>query len=67
MENSVVKIRYHYYSWADRQGLGTLTNFNSWETSILDKQNFVFSELLNFKGNLGGRTKFSYKGKPYYL
>jgi len=33
----------------------------------MDNQNYVFDEVLEFRGNIGSRAKFTWRGQEYYV
>lgn len=69
VDHSVINVGFHYFSAcsADRQALGTLTNFSTWKAQADSNLNTLFNNLGTIKGNVGDRDAFFYQGKPYSL
>lgn len=65
---SQITLRFHYYKNArvDQLAHGTLTHFKEWKASPAStiNQNLI---QLGGHGNLGDRSKFTWKGSDYYL
>lgn len=66
IDHSTVNVGHHYFRNCDvdRQARGTLTNFNSWTTSVETSLNNLFESQTNpvIGGNIGDRDNISYKG-----
>lgn len=67
--HSILNVGFHYQSgcYADRQAIGTLTNFSTWKTQVDSNVNTLFSNLGTIQGNIGDRDAFFYQGHPYSL
>jgi hypothetical protein len=68
LDHSEIDVGFHYFrrGRVDRQGRGTLSGFTHWRTrreSTLD----AALERLGTAGNIGGRDRFSWDGRPYLL
>jgi hypothetical protein len=68
LDESEIRIRFHYYKDMERDQLahGTLTDFRSWKSAASDRIN---AELARRKwlGNLGDRDRFTWGGQVFYL
>jgi hypothetical protein len=67
--HSIITIGFHYYRQCkvDREALGTLTNFATWNVRVDATVNALFTQLGTIQGNVGDRDAFFYQGKPYSL
>lgn len=68
LEQSQVKLRFHYYKGGDVDQLatGTLVNFSHWQATADDELNqTLISD--GWRGNLGDRDKIEWEGQVYYL
>jgi hypothetical protein len=67
--HSIINIGFHYYRQCkvDREALGTLTNFSTWNVRVDATVNALFTQLGTIHGNVGDRDAFFYQGKPYSL
>lgn len=66
LENSEIVVTFHYYDNqdVDREATGTLTDWDSWDTSVRTSLNSMLDEY-ELGGNYGGRTAFTYGSNPY--
>ena len=66
--NSEIKLRFHYFQnvRVDQLAHATLTDFKEWKAAPATTINTAIKKL-GGNGNLGDRSKFSWKGKTYYL
>ncbi|NNJ26076.1 hypothetical protein [Alienimonas chondri] len=68
LDGSEIKLRFHYYKNRDVDQLarGTLANFATWTTTPSAGLN---AELRDggWRGNLGDRDRFAWRGETYYL
>jgi hypothetical protein len=68
IEQSEIHLRFHFFKRArvDQLATGTLTNFKHWQAA---PSNNINQTLINggWKGNLGDRDSFRWKGQTYYL
>ena len=68
LEGSEIGLRFHYFRdvRVDQLARGTLRDFGKWEAEVSEAVN---AELRGngWKGNLGDRSGFDWKGKRYYL
>jgi hypothetical protein len=69
IDRSIIDVGFHYFRGCDvdRQAIGTLTNFSSWQARTDSNLNALFTGLGTIKGNIGDRDAFSYQGRPYSL
>jgi hypothetical protein len=69
INHSIINIGFHYYSQCkvDREALGTLTNFATWQARADASVNALFTNLGTIHGNVGDRDAFFYQGEPYSL
>ena len=67
--HSVINVGFHYYSncSVDREALGTLKNFSTWQAQPDSNVNALFTGLGTINGNVGDRDAFFYQGKPYSI
>ena len=67
--HSIINVGFHYQSscYADREAVGTLTNFSTWKTQADANLNTLFSNLGTINGNIGDRDAFFYRGNPYSI
>src|ERR1700730_17605135 len=67
--HSVINVGFHYYSncSVDREAVGTLTNFSTWQAQPDSNVNALFTGLGTVNGSVGDRDAFFYKGKPYSI
>ena len=65
---SEIKLRFHYFQnvRVDQLASGTLTDFRKWKSTPSTRINSTLKKL-GGNGNLGDRSKFSWKGNSYYL
>ena len=65
---SEIKLRFHYFQnvRVDQLAHATLTDFQEWKAAPATTINTAIKKL-GGNGNLGDRSKFSWKGKTYYL
>lgn len=68
VERDAVHLRFHYYrnGDVDRAAKGVLTGWRDWKTQVDPGINEAL-EGFGCKGNIGGRSRFAFQGKPYYL
>ena len=68
IRDSEISMRFHFYEdmVKDQQARGTLTNWSDWRSEQSTDINKVLQSL-GFLGNLGGRSKFNFRGSSYYL
>jgi len=68
LEQSQVKLRFHYYKDGDVDQLatGTLVNFSQWQATADDELNQTLIAQ-GWRGNLGDRDQFTWQGQTYYL
>jgi len=68
LDHSEIDVGFHYFrrGKVDRQGRGTLTDFTRWHTRR-EKALDAALERHGTAGNIGGRDRFVWDGRPYLL
>jgi hypothetical protein len=68
VEGDTVYLRFHYYrnGDVDRAAKGALTSWRDWK-SAPDTEIDRALEGFGCKGNIGGRSRFTFQGRAYYL
>lgn len=63
-----IALRFHYYrnGDVDRAARGVLRGWRDWRTVVDDNINHAV-EAYGVRGNIGGRARFLYQGRPYYV
>jgi hypothetical protein len=63
-----IALRFHYYrnGDVDRAAKGILRGWRNWRTEVDEGINRAV-ESYGVRGNIGGRAKFTHRGKPYYV